>query len=68
MAACGDEQKLRLAPELTELADNVLAAMGVSGLTPYNALHLRVEGMRKAELLALSSSVNSESQLVHVQR
>lgn len=40
---------------LTELADVVLAAIGASGLTPYNALHVRVEGMRKAKLLVFQA-------------
>ena len=44
--------------ELIELADDVLAVMGASGLTPHNGLHLRVEGMRKAGPVVFSSSVN----------
>ena len=63
MASCSDEQKLHLAPELTELADEVFAAMGASGLTPYNVLHLRMEGMRNAELVVFSSSFISSLSL-----
>jgi len=52
-----------LAPELTELADDMVAAMGASALTPYSALHLRMEGMRKAELMVFSSMAISSLSL-----
>jgi len=52
LCTCSDSEKaqaaeaaktLRFAPALIQLADKVLAGMEASGLTPFNALHLRIE-------------------------